>query len=350
MGVIRTKNGVWKLDYRLPDGTGTEGRGTRIKKKTQIQNRRGAEAEWAKMKTELLENPSLARLQKGSFSELCSEYLAYSKTNKASWKADRSRLKNMLQFFGDNLPINKITSQLVERYKSQRLSLVKASTLNREISLMKHLMRKAVEWGYLSVNPTEGIKQLREENKMLRFISMNEWQRLHFVADDHLRLILELGFYTGMRRSEIRNLKWTHVDLSRRQLEIINSKSGKKRFVDIGEILFNTLQEVTENSVSEFVVTGRQGGQSKDWTGAFKKALKEAQIEDFRFHDLRHSFASHLVMGGTPLVTVSELLGHSNIQMTMRYSHLSPAHKRQAIGMLDKLVAKHSLTSQVINA
>ncbi len=153
----------------------------------------------------------------------------------------------------------------------------------------------------------------------------------------HLKPIIILAVNTGMRRGEIFNLKWSYVDLKKRFIEVIKSKNGEKRVIPINKTLLEVLHRLPRRIDSPYVFPGKKGKKRTDCKKSFRTAMRKAEIEDFCFHDLRHTFASHLVMAGVPLLTVAELLGHKSIEMTKRYSHLSPNHKAAAVRVLDAL-------------
>jgi len=270
--------------------------------------------------------------------ELISLYLKeYAKPNKRSYSTDIFRAKSILSFFTENKPASDITPLDIERFKSYRKDRVKLSTVNREIAFLKHVYTKGVEWGKVFENPAKKVKLFREDNRRLRFLSKDEIKRLLDSTNGQLKAILITALHTGMRLSEILNLKWTHIDFETGYITILNSKSGEKREIPISPTLTKTLRNVIRYIGSEYVLNGKYGGAVRDIRGSFKKALSRAGITDFRFHDLRHTFASHLVMNGTDLKTVQELLGHKTIEMTLRYSHLSPDHKRKAIQNIDTI-------------
>ena len=137
-----------------------------------------------------------------------------------------------------------------------------------------------------------------------------------------------------MRKGEILNLKWVDVNLRTRVISILNSKNCEKREVPINEDLARTLLAVPKNPKSPYVFCKENGMPYREVKVGFRAALRRAKIKNFRFHDLRHTFASHLVMRGVDLKTVQELLGHKDMRMTLRYSHLSADHKRAAVEKL----------------
>jgi integrase len=137
-----------------------------------------------------------------------------------------------------------------------------------------------------------------------------------------------------MRRGEILSLTWDQVDLDSGIITVEKSKNDGIRHIPINKQLTNEFNAVKINSAGRYVFSKKSGEPYRDIRASFQSALKRAGIKDCRFHDLRHTFASHLVMNGTDIATVKELLGHKSITMTMRYAHLSQEHKQKAVESL----------------
>ncbi len=209
--------------------------------------------------------------------------------------------------------------------------------MTRNLAVLKHVFNTAIEWGYLYENPAKSVKTLRINNRRLRYLTAEEIDRLTNAAGVHLKPIIILAVNTGMRRGEIFDLEWVHVDLKNRVIEVIDSKNGDKRTIAINGTLLETLHRLPRRIDTPNMFPGKNGGRLTDIKTAFLKARKKAGLNDVRFHDLRHTFASHLVMAGVDLMTVKELLGHKTLKMTERYSHLSPDHKANAVKVLDDL-------------
>jgi len=152
-----------------------------------------------------------------------------------------------------------------------------------------------------------------------------------------LRDIIEFAINTGMRQGEIFNLKWEDVDFNTGLIHLLKTKSGQKREIPMNESVKDVLKRVKRPPKSIYVFSSYHNKPYDNVKRSFKTALASAQIENFRFHDLRHTFASHLVMAGVDLLTVKELLGHKTIEMTLRYSHLSGEHKMNAVQELDRI-------------
>ncbi len=267
-----------------------------------------------------------------------------------------------------------ISAWQLERWRTRKLkSGVKPATVNRDLGTLKAALNRAVEWGYLDTNPLAGVKPVKtddlgqprflnqEEETLLRDAldrrdarhraareNANKWRSerkyplmpdlraLPFV--DHLKPIVLLALNTGMRRGEIFRLIWADVDLHRAMLTVrgAGSKSGNTRHIPLNSEALSILKLWRKMSSRDgLVFPGTQGARLDNIDHGWQKLCADAALSKFRFHDLRHTFASNLVMAGVDLNTVRELLGHSDIKMTLRYAHLAPEHKAAAVARLN---------------
>lgn len=274
------------------------------------------------------------------FDDYALEYLAYSKANKAwtSYRRDQTNIACLMCFFKGKY-LYELTPQLIEQYKAKRLESVSPASVNRELSCLKHMYTKAIEWGYVKINPAKGVKKLKEPPGRLRYLNSDEIRALITACSDHLRPIVVTALNTGMRKTEILRLRWAQVDLENRKITVINSKNNESRIIPINQTLFNELSNLSKKSKGEYLFSDGAGQPFSDIKRSFSTALRRAGIKDFRFHDLRHTFGSYLVMQGVDLRTVQQIMGHKDIKMTMRYSHLSPEHVQGAVEKLDRLWA-----------
>ena len=195
------------------------------------------------------------------------------------------------------------------------------------------------------------VKLLKENNRRLRYLSIEECQMLLKACDLHIRPIVTMALNTGMRKGEILGLTWDNVDLKHGfiLLEQEDTKNGERREIPINAAVRGALQGVTRRLGVPYVFHDPETGKPyKDVKKGFNGACRRAGIKDFHFHDLRHTFASHLVMAGQDLTTVKELLGHKTLAMTLRYSHLAPSHKVKAVDVLDSILNENS-TSQLLH-
>jgi len=280
------------------------------------------------------------------FKDFALEYLEYSKANKAksSYLRDRTILNTHLVPSWGDADLSKINAKLLEEYKARRLGKVKPSTFNREFNTIKNFFRKAVEWGYLGDNPTALVKGIKTGKPPIRFLRSEEIQRLLQACDasGHHQFcgIVVMALNTGMRKGEILRLRWTDIDFGLGQIRVVsgadgNTKNYESRVIHVRGNLERLLKRHPRRLDSPYVFPGESGGMFTKTNYHFRRAVKRAGIEHVRFHDLRHTFASHLVMNGVDLRTVQELLGHRDMRMTLKYSHLAPDHIKKAMEVLD---------------
>lgn len=324
------RGGIYWLRYA---GTG----GRIVFESAKTSNLKQAEAILTKRKADVLEGKVPVRFTKRyTFQELSKEYLDWA-TRQKSYKDKRNRLGQLLKVFG-NLPLEMFTTMRVEQYQSERLKVIKPASVNRLLSLLKHTFTKAVEWNMVSEEALKRIrkvKQLPENNRRLRYLNPEECQALIESCVPHLKPIVITALNTGMRLGEILNLKWEQVDLRNGFILLDKTKNNERREIPINATLTEVLEAMPHSVESLYVFVNRDGNPYKGVKTSFATALKRTGIQDFKFHDLRHTFASCLVMGGVDIITVKELLGHKSLTMTLRYAHLAPSHQVKALRVLD---------------
>ena len=277
-----------------------------------------------------------------------------------------------------------INAWLVEKWRAQRLKQVKPATANRELVTLKAALSKAVEWGLLEMHPLVKVKPSKVDHVgRVRFLAMNEEQRLREALEareeryrqerdqanawrgqrdypllpdlraapfvDHLKPLVLLSLNTGLRRGELFNLERSHVDLGRSNLTVAGdtqgNKTAKARHIPLNAEARSVLVEwITHYQPTGLLFPGRYGGRLDNINHGWERLRQEAQLDNFRWHDLRHTFASKLVMAGVDLNTVRELLGHTGLDMTLRYAHLAPEHKAAAVAKLDRLEIQTTIT------
>ena len=270
------------------------------------------------------------------FEEYAKQYLDYSKANKApsSKRRDSLSIKHLGSAF-DGRYLFDITPHMIEKYKAKRLEHVSPASVNRELACLKHMYTKAIEWGYVNASPAKGVRFFKEPPGRLRYLQPEAVEALLRACAKHLRPIVVTALNTGMRKSEILNLKWSELDLNNRKITVINTKNNETRVIPINQTLYDALSHLSRKPETEYVFSNDKGRPFGTNRKSFLSAIKKAGISDFRFHDLRHTFGSHMVMQGVDLRTVQQVMGHKDIKMTMRYSHLSPEYVQEAMGRLD---------------
>ncbi|MFC2161580.1 tyrosine-type recombinase/integrase [Acidobacteriota bacterium] len=282
--------------------------------------------------------------EKIKFGDFAEKYLTvYAQTNKVSWITDRSCIKYMKNFFGDKYLVE-LTSEDIEKFKKEKLKTgVQKSTVNRYLAILRKMFNLAKEWGNFPEDKKIRIQLLNEgDNRKERILTEDEEQRLMKTSSKRVKSVVFFALNTGMRLREILNIKWSQIDLDAGYIRVENTKSGRNRLVGINSPLLQKLQKLrSKNTQSPYVYTNP--GTKKpygDMRNGFQGACKRADIKGLRFHDLRHTFASRLVERGIDLITVKDLLGHSTVRMTERYTHSSQLSKRKAVEILAQTPAE----------
>jgi len=331
MGIF-LKHENWYIDYYV--------NGKRKREKVG-SSKKLAETVLQKRKVEIAEGKFLdiKKEQKIRFGDFADEYLEiYSKPNITSWKSDLHNFNCIKAFFGGRY-LHEITSLLVEKFKIERAKEVKPATVNRALARLKSMFNKAIDWGKFSgVNPVKSVKFFLEENQRTRYLEKEEIVKFLKYCEGNIKPIAIVALNTGMRKSEILNLKWHDVDFKRGIIYLLRTKNNEKREIPMNDAVMTAFIQVKKHPESPYIFCGKDGKPFQNIRKSFFTALKKAGIINFHFHDLRHTFASQLVMSGVDLNTVRELLGHKSLEMTLRYSHLSPDHKKRAVDILGKRI------------
>jgi|Deesub1362A_J573_1020465.scaffolds.fasta_scaffold00319_19 integrase len=328
MGIYR-RGRTWWMSFSV--------NGRQVRKSTGTDNKELAKKIYYKAVT-LITEGRWFETQKAKtilFKELVEKYMATHAKSR-----DHYTVKRLLPEFG-HLALSEITTELAAEYRSKRLKEVKPATVYQELSLMRRMFNVArKEWKWVKDNPVADLSfSVGNSNARDRWLTIEEENRLLSCAERPrwLKPLLIVALHTGMRKGEILNLRWQDIDFTRKTLTVQRSKNGQKRGIPMSELLTNTLKEFRQNT-KVIDISGRVFPISdRSLRVAFAKALKKAGIQDFKFHDLRHTFATRLVQAGVDLYTVQQLLGHKTIAMTMRYSHHCPESLRPGITVLDNL-------------
>lgn len=248
----------------------------------------------------------------------------------------------------------------------------KPSTVNRKMGSISGVFSRALEWEYITAHPMAKMKQLKVDSMgVVRYLSVDEDKRLRAALDarqdetrrqrenankgredkgqelmqslldlqftDHLKPMVIVSLKTGMRRGELFDLKWSSVNFDTKTITVTGSttKTSDTRHIQMNTEVVSVLEEwKKQSSLSPYVFANREGGRFEDVKSAWLKLLKRAQVTGFRWHDMRHDFASKLVMAGVPLNTVRDLLGHGDIKTTLCYAHLAPGTKAAAVELI----------------
>jgi integrase len=359
MATIRKRGKGYQIDYCDPDGK-------RVRKS--FKKKKDAQAELGKRVSLIAEGRYLdvKKEYKTTLEKLLAKYTE-NHQHQASYKTGkRHYLENFRDYFGESTLLANIKYMHLETYRNHlRQKITKNKTIradasvNREMSCLHHIFTKAAEWEMIEQNPFDKGKSLilKENNKRMRFLTEDEIRSLLENCPPYLYKIVECALNSGMRRGEILSLKWSQVRNG--FLYLRQTKTSESRQIPINdslELMFKQIKseqnpkghnvirlngKPVKSLKSEDVFTYR-GEPVKEVKRSFKTAVKDAEIQDFRFHDLRHTFASQVLMKGGTLKDVQELLGHKTMTMTLRYAHLTQEHKRKAVNLLNGLTAPKS--------
>jgi len=318
--------------------------GRQVRRSTGTVDRRLAEAIVGKVRAQIVEGRFFETLEEKTrtFEELMARYLTDHAAKKSDPRHDHGYAKRLTAFFGGRT-LAEITPKLIADYKARRYAAgLKPASINRELASLKKAFNLAVrEWEWCRENPVSKVSMERENNQRDRWLSVEEEARLLHGCAPWLQDLVTFALHTGMRMGEILALTWRGVDVSRRTVMVVRSKNGERRTIPVNDTVLSVLrQKATVRSLMTELVFCSQAFtpmESGHLRRAFRLALGKAQIDDFHFHDLRHTFATRLVQAGVDLYKVQRLLGHKSPIMTQRYAHHYPESLRDSVEILDQV-------------
>ncbi|HAS6745985.1 TPA: tyrosine-type recombinase/integrase [Vibrio parahaemolyticus] len=270
-------------------------------------------------------------------------------------KQSYSCIANSFEHLMDK-PLNDIKAWDIQQWISERRKLGRApATIEYCVNRLRAAFNRAVEWEFIDSHNLSSVKLIKQDNTRIRYLTQKEEKRLldgiqernqrirqsdrtkaHLKFVDFFEPLVITAMHTGMRKGELLTLRWEHVSFPNRYLTIRseNAKSKKTRTLPLNDTVLNLLENWrAQNPDADYVfVANNQPVEFFQYP--WQSLLKQAGIENFRFHDVRHHFASKLVMAGVDLNIVRELLGHADIKMTLRYAHLAPEHKAAAVNLI----------------
>jgi integrase len=330
--------------------------GRQVRQSTETDDKKLAEKIHHKVMTEVAEGKWFDRPvgERKTFGEMMQKYMAeHSLHNKTplSHKRDKSLSAHLLAYF-ESLPLSDLSPKLVSRYKVlRRQEGAKPKTVNNELVLMNHALNLCVkDWEWLRVNPIHKVSKEKVNNKIDRWLRPDEENRLLAASAAWLGEIIVFAMSTGLRQSEILDLEWDRVDLFKRTLYIAEQKNKEKDVLPLNRRAMTVLKG--RSSVRQLhgglVFLNQNGGRinARNLIRAFRNACDKAGVKRFRFHDLRHTFATRLVQAGVDLYTVQKLGRWKSISMVERYAHHCPESLRPGVEALDKIITNLSQLPQ----
>lgn len=281
------------------------------------------------------------------------------KTAKQSFMCIKNNFKHLA-----NKPLVDITVWDIQQWVSERSKLGRApATISYAYNRLRAAFNRAVDWGFIESHNLDNVKIPKIDNKRIRYLSTSEERSLLAAIEvrdkrlkeelmsrygaraqtrveqryiDYLEPLIVMAMNTGMRKGEMLTLKWSHINMEDRYLTIRseNAKSKNKRTIPLNNTVFDMLTTWRAQNPDSELVFEKDGKPIDTYQYQWEALLKDAGITNFRFHDLRHHFASKLVMKEADLNVVRELLGHADMKMTLRYAHLAPEHKSAAVNLI----------------
>jgi integrase len=275
---------------------------------------------------------------KDSFASILPRYLKHQKPRLTERSYERTEgIARKLRIVFGEMPLGGIRRADIEQYVTERSGEVQAGSVLKELNVLKHILGRAVKWELLPFNPALKIEAPRAPAGRVRYLQPTELRAVLAACPDWLRPIAGLAAFTAMRRSEILGLRWLHVDMSGRRLMLPQTKNGEGRIVHLNELAAQVIEsQWRENAKStERVFPLADDCTADNISKGFAAVCRRLEIEDFSFHDLRHTAASWMRMSGADIHTVAQLLGHKDLRMAARYQHLSGEFLGAAVGRLD---------------
>lgn len=301
------------------------------------------------------------------------EYTTWSEAHHQWSNEHIQRLNRMKECL--DLPLSDINARIIEKWRAKRLKEgISPNSVNRDVSSIRSTLAKAVEWGIISEHPFEKLKPLKvDRSPNIRYLTEEEEQRLRQALDerenkireerssanawraqreyellpdlsiqpfaDYLKPLILLSLNTGARQGELFRLHWDDIDFDKKSVALVmrGKRKSHTRHIPLNKEANRVLtawREMHPNAY-KYVFPSKNGEKFDNIQTSWENVKKLAKLKNFRWHDMRHHFASRLVMKGVPLNTVRELLGHTNLEMTLRYAHLAPEQKEKAVALLD---------------
>lgn len=274
--------------------------------------------------------------------EMFNMFLIHSRANKCpkAYEDDKRKVKFFTEFFKGKKSISEITPNEIERLKIYLIEdkgLTK-STFNRYYSALSKAFNVIIENKKLNMrNPCKSVKKFAEDNEITRYLTQEEEEKLMLELPKYLKPIVICALTTGLRASNILNLRWETINFEYNFIEVLKqeNKGHKKIQLPLSKKFKIELEKIGIKEEGYVFVSHRTKKQYKKIYEGFQSALKRAGIKKMRFHDLRHTVATRLVANGADLRTVKEYMAHSNTRTTERYMHPTPENMLKAVDILD---------------
>ena len=318
-------SGVWWIRYRVRGVLKREKAGTKIDAIKLLMKRKGELIAETAKNDALLQSPL-------RFNTLCEDILDFSKRHHRDTYRIQIMVTKILRDFGEKLT-EAINPADIDAWLSRNTKT--PATSNRYRSLFSLIFREAIHNEKCSENPARLVRQRAENNRRIRFLTESEEASLRRVIGsifpEH-EAELTISLNTGMRLSEQYTLTWKDIDFERREINLDRTKNSSPRMIPMNDAVMDAMKDFASRSQS--TAPDARVFAIKNPNVWFKPAIAEARIEDYRWHDNRHTFCSRLAMRGHNLKVIQQLAGHKSIEMSARYAHLGENSLHAAVGRL----------------
>jgi integrase len=315
---IRKRGSVWWIDFTTPSGE-------RVRRSAETSSKTEATELHDKLKAEAWRRDKLAAAPRRTWNDAVVRWCR-EQSHKATAEEDKAKLRWLDAHLGDK-DLDTITRDMIEHVTQAKLAdHCSNATVNRTLALVRSILRKAMrEWQWLDRAPA--VRMLKEPTRRVRYLTHEEADRLLLELPPHLRDMAAFSLASGLRAANVTGLRWSAVDIDRRLAWVHPDEAKARKAIPVplnGEAVAILQKQIGKHREVVFTFKGKPIEQLS--TAAWYKALKRAGIENFRWHDLRHTWASWHVQSGTPLHVLQELGGWASYAMVQRYAHLAADH------------------------
>ncbi|SRR5665213_779379 len=336
---LRKDEGGYFLDYFVQDGGVRKRNRVRLGQIPFVQAKRVLAQH---MQAIVGEKYIQGTAPKITFNEAADAFMAYSRSRKKSFDRDQIYVRNLKAFFGDR-PLESLNIDLVESYLNWRRkegnthwTELKGATLNRDLACLKTLVRRALLNRKIDRNPIEGMKLFKEVPRD-RVLTPKEYQKLLELCPEHFKPIVELAYYTAMRKGEIFGLKWEQIDFQNGIITLVaeETKTHEKREIPIDERLMDILKRVPKTLGFPYLFSYR-GKKMKFARTGFRRVCAQAGLAGFHFHDLRHCAVTNMRKAGVPESVIMSVSGHKTNAVFRRYDQIDRSDRKEALERVRK--------------
>ncbi len=328
---VQFKNDSWWARYYVD--------GKEVREK--CDNKTQAKAIYAKRLVEIREGRYFPKSKtiKPTFKDLTGDYMAYADLHHKRKGDDLPRMQTWLDAFGSTIAEDVKPSQVEQIMARLKEEGLEPATIARRLVVLKAVYNRAFRESRIEKNPVARVRPLKFDNRIVRYLTPEQEERLFDSLPERLHPIVTVALHTGCRQGELLRLIWGDVDFGSGTFLVREAKSGESRRVMMNSEVQTVLIGLSGRENPRGPVFANALGKQMDGGGLRKEfiiAVKKAGFEPFRFHDLRHTFASRLAMNGANDRTLQTLLGHKSQTMILRYAHLGPTHLWNAVEGLTK--------------